>query len=92
MILDSLCSVKKNDFQEIFDDFFEIHGIDIKQQVSTEDIYKNFDIFKIHIKNPNDIDNLLLKIDGIEGNLNSINPNDIENLLLTIFEHITSFT
>lgn len=61
-MLDLLCSVKKEDFNTIFDDFFEVCGIDIKKQIDITKIYKNFNVFKIHLKNPNNIETLLLEI------------------------------
>lgn len=66
-MLEKLCSVKKEDFDEVFDDFFIIRSLDQNDFISkldTSKIYKNFTLKKIEIKkgiNYNDFISKILK-------------------------------
>lgn len=51
--LEKLCSVKKEDFDKIFDDFFIVRNIkqdELEKKIDTTKIYTNYEIKKIEIK------------------------------------------
>lgn len=53
-MLDLLCSVKKENFDEIFDDFFLVRKIkqdEIMKRLDNRKIYKSFELKKVEIKN-----------------------------------------
>lgn len=58
-MFESLISVRKEDFQEIFNNFFEVQWIDVKKEIQKQGKIMNFDVFKIHLKNPDNINDML---------------------------------
>lgn len=82
--LEDLCSVKQSDFEEIFDDFFVVRNInqnEISSHLDKSQIYNNYEIKKIEIKNWLDyngfIDKLLLKLNSYYYDWNKNNDKDI---------------
>jgi len=51
--LKNLCSVKKEDFDEIFNDFFDVRNInqtELEEKIDKTKIYNNYEIKKVEIK------------------------------------------
>lgn len=60
--LEDLCSVKKADFDAIFNDYFQAESIDINANMTEKWLYPAYDLYKIHLKNPDNIDEFLFKL------------------------------
>lgn len=57
--LENLCSVKKDDFNKIFSNFFSTEDITTKLKCDESKLYSNYEIHKIHLRNPENINELL---------------------------------
>ncbi len=62
MSLENLCSVKKEHFDKIFKEYFRTEDITSKIWWDKSDFYWNYAVIKIHLINPDDIDNFLYHI------------------------------
>ena len=63
--LKDLCSVKKTHFNIIFEDFFDKKKLlkwDIEANFVGSNFYKNYDVYKIHLKDTNNLDQLLYQL------------------------------